>query len=212
MAEKEDVGKEESKGKSRGHEIGLGITFIRGLLLLVLGLSLLFIPDKTSTMLGNMMGMFWLMTGLVLLRGEARASGNRLLLVAAICGVLVGLLVLGRNLERQWLDATWVRTMLGVVILLTGILHAAAQSRFGREAFHGRPLLNVLLGLAEIVLGILVIVSPTGREQIVFDLAIIWSLLAGGLLLGGAVVQWWRERHQQGPDQAGEQSAGQAPG
>ena len=200
------MSKEEDKGHSLGHEIGLGVTLLRGLLLVALGLSLLFIPDKTYGILFNMMGMFWLAAGFVLLRRQAGARGNRLLMAVGIFGVLAGLVVLGRNVSRQWLPEIWVKNMLGMVILLTGILHATAQSRFGRGAFHGRPLLNVLLGLAEMVLGVLVIVSPTGREQIVFSFAIVWSLLAGGLLLAGAFRQWWRERNEAQPDEVAEES------
>jgi uncharacterized membrane protein HdeD (DUF308 family) len=200
------LGKEGNKGHGLGHEIGLGITVLRGLLLLALGLSLLLIPDRTYRMLFNAMGVFWLMTGIVLIRREAHARGNRLLLVAAICGVLAGLLVLGRDLSRQWLAEPWVKGLLGGAILLSGVLHILAQSRFGWQALRGRPLVNALLGLVEIVLGVLLIVTPTGREQIVFNIAIIWSLLAGGLLLVGTILQWLRERRQQHPDQAAEQS------
>ena len=76
-----------------GHGVGFWIQVIRALLLLALGLSLLFIPDKTHSMLFNAMGLFWLTTSLVLIRREARKGGNRLWLVVAIFGVLAGLLV-----------------------------------------------------------------------------------------------------------------------
>ena len=199
------MGEAENKEHDLGHEIGLGITILRGLMLIVLGLSLLLIPDKTYRMLVNAMGIYWLMTGIVLIRRHAHARGNRLLLAAAIAAVLTGLLVLGRGVSRQWLAEVWVKGLLGGVILLNGILHATAQSRFGRGALRGRPLVNVLLGLIEIVLGVLVLVTPTGREPIVFSIAIVWSLLAGGFLLVGAVVQWLQERRQQRLDQAAEQ-------
>ena len=115
--------KEESNGHSLGHEIGLGIQLVRALLLVTLGMSLLFIPDKTHAILFNMLGLFWLTTGLVLLRREAHAKGHRLLLVLAIFGVLAGALVVTRGITTQWVEEKWVKNLLGMVILLTGVLH-----------------------------------------------------------------------------------------
>ena len=91
--------KEKNNKHSLGHEIGLGVTVVRALLLLVLGMSLLFIPDKTHKMLFNAMGLFWLTTGIVLVRREAHAKGNRLLLAVAILGVASGVLVLTRGIS-----------------------------------------------------------------------------------------------------------------
>ena len=92
-----------------GRGVGFWITVIRGILLIVLGLSLLFIPEKTHKMLFNAMGLFWLTPGLVLVRREAHKEGNRLLLVAGIAGVLAGVLVITRDLSRMWLAEAWVK-------------------------------------------------------------------------------------------------------
>lgn len=199
------MGEAANEGQDLGHKIGLVITVFRGLLLIALGLSLLLIPHKTYSMLANAMGIYWLMAGIVLIRRHAHARGNRLLLATAIAGILAGLLVLSRGFTRQWLSEVWLRSLLGGVILLTGILHAAAQSRFGRQALQGRPLINVLLGVGEIVLGLLLILAPEGREEFLFSTAIVWSLLAGGLCLFSAIVQWLRERRQQHLDKAANQ-------
>ena len=200
------MGKDKNNGHGLGHEIGLGIALVRALLLVTLGLSLLVIPEKTHKMLFNAIGLFWLTSGIVLVRQEAHARGNRLSLASAIIGVVAGVLVLTRNLTSQWVAEVWVVGLLGGVILLTGVLHATTQLRFGRQALRGRPLVNVLLGVAEIFLGALLILDPTGREQITYGVAIVWSLLAGGLLLVSTVGQWLRERRQEQPGQAEEQT------
>jgi len=200
------MGKDKNNGHGLGHEIGLGIALVRALLLVTLGLSLLVIPEKTHRMLFNAIGLFWLTSGIVLVRQEAHARGSRLLLASAIIGVVAGVMVLTRNLTSQWVAEVWVVGLLGGVILLTGVLHATTQLRFGRQALRGRPLVNVLLGVAEILLGALLILDPTGREQIIYSVAIVWSLLAGGLLLVSTVGQWLRERRQEQPGQAEEQT------
>ena len=82
-----------------GHGVGFWIQVIRALLLLTLGLSLLFVPDKTHKMLFNAMGLFWLTTSLVLIRREAHQGGNRLWLVVAIM-TIAGLIALAFALPQ----------------------------------------------------------------------------------------------------------------
>ena len=77
------------------------ITLVRGFLVIVLGISLIFTPEKTKAMLFNFMGFFWLMTGLVSIRQELHKRGNRLVLFAGGLGIVAGILVVTRNLSRQ---------------------------------------------------------------------------------------------------------------
>jgi uncharacterized membrane protein HdeD (DUF308 family) len=44
-----------------------------------------------------------------------------------------------------------------------------------------------LLGLFEIVLGLLLVVEPLGRGPVVYFAASIWALVGGAILLGDAV-------------------------
>ena len=186
----------ESVHQNSEHSIAIWITLIRGVLVIVLGLSLLVIPEKTGKSLFNFMGVFWLMSGIVSIRQETHTHGDRLSLAAAVIGVLAGVLVITRGLTRQWLAEIWVVDVLGLVILLTGVLHAVTGFRFARQALRGRTLLSTLLGVAEIVFGALLLLAPTGREPIVYDIAIIWALLGGSLLLLTAIYQWLQMRRQ----------------
>jgi hypothetical protein len=179
-----------------GRGFGFWVQVIRALLLLALGLSLIFIPDKTHKMLFNAMGLFWLTTSLVLIRRESRKEGNRLWLVIAVFGALTGLLVITRDLSRQWVPEVWVKGLLGAIILLTGLLNAAGVLSHGRRALRGRPLADLLLGVATVFLGALLIVGRTGREQIVYYVAMVWALLWGGLILYSAGKQWWQRRQE----------------
>ena len=84
-------------------EAAFGIAVIRGVLTISLGLLLIFYPEKSRFMLGNMMGVFWLISGLALLRRSKPDSlvqmvGNRTTRIIAIVGVLTGLLVITRSL------------------------------------------------------------------------------------------------------------------
>ncbi len=186
-----------------GRGVGMWIQVIRALLLLTLGLSLIFVPDRTDQLLFNAMGLYWLTTGLVLIRREAHRAGNRLFLAFAILGVVTGVLVVTRSFSRQWVPEVWVKGLLGAIILLTGLLHTVGVLSVGRQALSGRPLVDLMLGLATTFLGALLIVGPTGREQIVYYLATVWALLWSGLILYSAGRQWLQESRQKqaGPDE-----------
>ena len=179
------------------HGVSFWIGLIRGILIVALGLSLILIPEKTQAVLFNMMGVFWLTTGIVLIRAGMHRQGNRLSLAAGIIGVLAGLVVITRDLTRHYLAEVWVVNRLGVVILLTGVTHVTTGLRVGRQALRGRTGLSTLLGLFEIVLGTLFLLSPTGTGQDIYIVGTIWALLGGGLILATALFQGVRAGRQE---------------
>jgi uncharacterized membrane protein HdeD (DUF308 family) len=205
------MGNVESDNHSNGHHgIGFWMALIRGVLIIALGLSLILIPEKTKATLFNMLGVFWLTTGIVLIRGQMRRQGDRLSLAAGIIGALAGLLVVTRNLIRHYLTEFWVMDLLGVVILLTGVMHLTTGIRVGRQALRGRTVLSTLLGVFEIVLGALLLLTPiTAQGPLPRGIYLVGTLLAlvgGGLILATALFQ----RVQAQPEEAGETQAVQA--
>jgi uncharacterized membrane protein HdeD (DUF308 family) len=166
----------------------VGITFFRGLFATILGLVLLFQPEKTTPMLGNFMGMFWLVSGLVSLRWGA--SGERVrgwALLAGLIGVLVGLGTLSRGLLGDYFPRDVMLSVLGVVILLTGIMHAFGGFQIGDEKHRRLSVTSTILGAFEIVLGLLLIVEPLGRSTFFYLTATIWALVGGFILIADAV-------------------------
>jgi uncharacterized membrane protein HdeD (DUF308 family) len=166
------------------------ITLVRGFLVLILGLSLLFTPEKTKAMLFNFMGFFWLMTGIVSIRQELHNKGNRLVLAAGAIGVLAGCAVVTRDITRTYLAEFWVVTLLGVIILLSGILHILGGFQIGGRSMHDRTKLSILLGVFEVFLGGIFVIFHGGQSQIMYTIAIIWALLGGILLLSDAYRQY----------------------
>ncbi len=83
------------------------IQLVRGGLAIVLGILLLFWPDKSEPFLFNIMGVFWLSVGIITLRGDRELFskvGKRTTLAAGLVGIVTGLLVVTSQLTRQWLD------------------------------------------------------------------------------------------------------------
>jgi uncharacterized membrane protein HdeD (DUF308 family) len=115
------------------------LLLIRGTLVIVLGLVLVFNPDKSRDLLFNFMGVFWLTTGIALLRqGVDNEVGSRLFRVIGLGAILTGIFVLARDIARDWLAEVVVMELLGAVILLTGALHVLSEFRVGRWAKRGK--------------------------------------------------------------------------
>jgi uncharacterized membrane protein HdeD (DUF308 family) len=170
------------------------ITLVRGMLAVTLGVALVFWPDKARPILVNFMGMFWLVSGIVSLRwgvhGE-RAKG--LSLLAGAVGVLAGVGMLSRRFTQGMVGEDVLLSVVGLIILLTGLMHIVGGFRTGPVETH---LLSqnrkwswtaFLLGLFEIVLGVILVIAPMGRGPLIYFAASVWALVGGTILLGDAV-------------------------
>ena len=167
---------------------GFWVPLARAALATALGVALLIQPDKTRSILVNFMGMFWLTSGLMSLRWGASGERPRpLSLVAGAVGVLVGLVALLRNLMRGVMSEVVVFSLLGGVMLLTGVLHAVGGFRTeeGRTRRWSWP--SFLLGIFEAVLGVLLLLSPTEVGPIAYGAAAVWAFVGASVPLSSAL-------------------------
>jgi uncharacterized membrane protein HdeD (DUF308 family) len=174
--------------------MAIWITLIRGMLAITLGVALLFWPDKALPMLVNFMGMFWLVSGILSLRwgvhGE-RAKG--LSLLAGGAGVLAGIGMLSRRFTMGMVGEDILLSVMGLIILLTGLMHIfggfrtdpVATDLFSRNRKWSWT--AFLLGLFEMVLGALLVVSPLDRGPVIYFAASVWALVGGMILIGDGV-------------------------
>jgi uncharacterized membrane protein HdeD (DUF308 family) len=174
--------------------ITLWLSLYRGGVAVVLGMVLIFYPTRTQALLVNLMGFFWLSTGFTLFR--QKIVGKRTSTVIGLVVAVSGLLVISRNLIRQWFNEVTIISVLGVVVVVTGVLHMMSGVRFAaliknrkvRAAFH------FLLGAFECFFGLLLISSPLERGPLIYWVATIWSLLFGTLVIGSALYEhFWNK-------------------
>ena len=179
----------------RGQIIVFLIALYRGVLAIVLGIVLIFSPTKSQSMLFNIMGFFWLSSGFALIRrpDTKRVLGNRMSWVLGLVGTVAGLLVVTRNITRQWVPEIAVFELLGAVILFTGVLHMLGEVRLGGVVKRRHETLQFLLGLFEVVLGLILILSPLERGPVIYWMATIWALAFGTLVIGDALAQRGRK-------------------
>ena len=104
------------------------VTFFRGLFDVVLGIALIFRPDAARPLLANFMGVFWFASGLISIRwGLATKQARGVTILVGILGVLAGLSMVSRNFVGQWVAFDFMLTALGIVVLLTGVLHISGR-------------------------------------------------------------------------------------
>jgi uncharacterized membrane protein HdeD (DUF308 family) len=149
-------------------------------------------------MLGNFMGGYWLAAGIISLRwGIAGQRAKGLPLIAGVIGVLAGLTMLGRLVAQQWLPLDTLMAIVGVVIVLTGLIHLFGGFRQSEDLERKWSWSSFLLGVFEIVLGsLMVLASPGSTGTAVFWAASIWAFIGGALLIGDALRLRRNRRHQ----------------
>ena len=172
----------------------------RGGAAIVLGIVLLFNPDRSGHFLLNLMGFFWLTIGLtVLRRGEqdARYPGRYTARITGLVAILTGILVVTRRFTQRWLGEELFFFILGTVILITGLLHMFSEQRIGSFKRERTTRIHFLLGLFEVLLGGLLILSPDREQPFVYWAATAWAIVYGIAALGIALRHFAKNRQQE---------------
>jgi uncharacterized membrane protein HdeD (DUF308 family) len=126
--------------------------------------------------------------------------GSRTALIISVVAILAGLLVVTRHFAERWVPEATMIVLLGVVILLTGLIHVLTEVRAGGVFSAPHRWMHALLGVFEVILGILLIVSPLDRSNFTYWVAAIWGVVFGVLAIGEAFVQRSAARNQAPPD------------
>jgi uncharacterized membrane protein HdeD (DUF308 family) len=168
----------------------LWITLARSVLALALGLALILQPDKSRPILINFIGMFWLAAGIMSLRwGTSGERAQRVSVIVGIVGIVAGVLVLGRFILAQFVGEAPMVLLIGVVAVLTGLVHVFEGFRTGSNRQRQRSWISMLLGVFEIVLGLVVLAWRDDFGPVFYAVVVIWAFLAAFALLREALRQ-----------------------
>jgi len=160
------------------------ITFVRGGMAIALGLALALHHDRAPAALANFMGVYWILNGVVTLQWSLMAERRRRLLplIAGAIGIVTGAVVLLADV-----GTTFLLSILGAVIALTGIVHLLGGFELadvsGRRWRPGVP-----LGILEVGLGATLIVTSGQGGSLSTWLASAWALLGGTVLIFDALL------------------------
>lgn len=170
----------------------------RGILSIILGLILIFDPNKSEPKLTYIMGMFWMTSGIALLRQDPSEKMNkRLSQLISVVAIVTGLLVVARYYSSSvfglhMVGDDVVNVVLGAVILLTGISHFYAEWELGVTAI--RRFLHYLLAVFETLLGLQLMVLPMVDHLYVRQTITVWALLGGILFISTAFYEHRQKR------------------
>jgi uncharacterized membrane protein HdeD (DUF308 family) len=157
----------------------------RGIFAIVLGILL--VADKARWNTLQYMGMFWLSIGLTSIawarpRGS-RSKWARWSLLAGILGLLAGVIALLRPIATQFM-ATWVFVaLIGALSIITGLTHIFGGFSTGSEDRGHWSWGSLLVGLVQVVLGVIVVIYPFEPIPPVLWLVSGWCLITGVLLI-----------------------------
>jgi len=160
------------------------ITVARGVMAIALGLGLAFHHNRAPAALVNFMGVYWMLNGMVTVRAGMALEGRRrrFALVAGLIGIVTGAVVLLVNV-----DTTFLLSILGVVIALTGIAHLLGGFELAdMSGRRWRP--GVPLGILEVGLGTTLVLTSGVGGSVSTWLASAWALVGGIVLVSDALV------------------------
>lgn len=167
------------------------ITFFRGLFAVALGIALLVRPEATRPILSNFIGVFWASSGLLSIRWGLHTERSRwITILVGLVGILAGIMVLVRRAVSDWLNPDFIVTALGVIALLTGLLHVSGHMPVRQVLVGTRSRTGILLGILEMVLGTVLIFDDV-IGPILHTVLIIWALLGAFALFNDA--RWMRQ-------------------
>ena len=156
------------------------IFLLQGIAGNILGLMLITAPGATLLVIVTFLGFYWLITGVLAL---VRVFVDRSIpwiwsLLSGIVGILAGLLVLRHPLLATVTVPTVLVIILGVQGLIMGVLEII-------EGFKGGGIGSFILGVLNVLVGILLLSSPVAAALVV-------PLVFGILLLieGVAHIVW----------------------
>ena len=158
---------------------------IRGVFAILLGILLF--TERAQWSAVQYMGIFWLTIGLTNI-SWARSRGReidlaRWAMVAGVLSVIAGVIALLRPLLATYFSTWAIALLLGVLVILTGLLHLFGGFRISSEYGSQWAWGSYLIGLVQVILGILVLMFPWEPVPVVWFLASSWCIITGILLL-----------------------------
>jgi uncharacterized membrane protein HdeD (DUF308 family) len=164
------------------------LIMVRSIFLLIVGLILLIFPKGTLTTLVFIMGVYWLIDGIV-------TSFNSLQrrkiyknwwwgIVTGGLGIIAGIVVLSKPFSSTVLTTSFLMWFLGIVALLNGISGIVTGVRLQKTNRNERSM--IWGGIFSVILGFVLMSSPFTSALVIIKTIGSFALFAGLLLMAVA--------------------------
>lgn len=161
------------------------LVMARGVFLIVVGLILLIFPTATLTTLIFVMGVYWLIDGIVTIvhafkRKKIYANWWWGLVTGGL-GIIAGAIVLAKPFSSAVLTTSFLMWFLGLVAVLNGVSGVVTGARL-QKAGHSEKSM-IWGGIFSVVLGIILISSPYTSALVVIKILGAFAIFAGLITL-----------------------------
>jgi len=164
---------------------------LKGIIAIIFGIILLFLPGATVKTLVIIVGLFALIDGLVNVIRSFVLMARKQPWGWALAGGLIGFLLGAIILRHQEFALDFVIILVGIWIVLMGIVELAMA--FDMPPKTGRGILAVF-GIILLALGIIVLVYPFGSAYALMVVIAIYALVAGVFDIGFSFYAMSEER------------------
>ena len=148
------------KNQNGSNGVILNLIFLKGIVLLIVGLILVIFPQSTLAMLMLIVGIYWLVDGIATIvrainRKESMSSWG---LISGIIGVVAGSVVLSKPYLMAVFSASFFMWFVGISALVYGMSGLFSGLKFPKDTIGKQTM--IYGGLFSIIFGIALISSP----------------------------------------------------
>ncbi|MBV7327017.1 DUF308 domain-containing protein [Chloroflexi bacterium TSY] len=152
------------------------IPLMRGLMLILFGILMLLRPGATLIILIQVMGAYFLISGIFDIVEAFMGDTDRSrvwMVIGGVISILAGFIVIGQPIAAGFLTATLLVYLVGFAAIIGGVMYI-----FGDRSGHWMWG-NLWLGLLYIIFGLILIFNPLLTEGIVILLLPWWAIVTG---------------------------------
>ncbi len=157
----------------------------RGIVLCIVGLVLLIFPAATLTTLIFIMGIYWLIDGIVntynALQTKKQYKGWGWSLFNGAIEIIAGLVVLAKPFSSAVLTTSFLIWFLGIVAVINGITSLLTGIRLKNQQSNERTM--IWGGIFSLILGLILMSSPFTSALVIIKIIGSFTLLAGIITL-----------------------------
>jgi uncharacterized membrane protein HdeD (DUF308 family) len=161
------------------------LIMVRGFALLLAGLILLLFPQGTLTVLVIIMGVYWLVDGIVTtfksIKGRKVHAAWGWGIFTGVLGIIAGLVVLSQPVFSAILTTSLLVWFLGIVAIIYGISGLVTGIRLRKQT--KGEWTTILGGLISILFGIILITSPFVSVLVIIKSIGVIALIGGIIIL-----------------------------
>ncbi|GCE27075.1 hypothetical protein KDA_25590 [Dictyobacter alpinus] len=146
---------------------------IEGIALFIVGLLLLFAPATTTILLVQILGWFWLVSGIMAFVSmfiDRHQWGWKA--VTGVLGILAGLAVIRHPLWSALMIPAFIVVFLAIQALITGLIELF-------QGFKGGGLGVIVLGIINVIFGIILLLAPITAAVVLPLVLGVFAVIAG---------------------------------